>query len=271
MKHTKGMKHLSLIITMMLMFTMTFGTFASQASSTKSMYVIYKVKSTVRYEGETFSDSVKISYNKGLISKVKNDTMYFQYYRNSNGKITKSKDLSSGRTYGVKKDRKGRIIEAESYEPYSGKKMWGLVKYAYDSKNRCTKYVVSGDTINTWKYRYNSKGQLTKAKFSPFGSFKNGYEMYRYTYDKKGKVKKAKYSTVGDEKYIIQDSSVTNYKNKYSNGRLKTVVSDNGATWTFYYKKVNVPKKYVKRIKAEQSWIRNTVIGVMDYDLLAVN
>ena len=137
--------------------------------------------------------------------------------------------------------------------------MWGL-EYAYNKKNRCTKSVVYVDAVSIWKYSYDSKGKLTKAKMSTLVDPSDYIYLFKYTYDIKGNVKEC-----------IQKPFVTNYTNTYSNGRLKTVAKDDGTTWTFYYKKVDVPKKYVKRVKAEQKWIKNTTLEIIYYDLLAVN
>jgi len=204
-------------------------TSVNTAAAGKQIWVVSKVTSA---SSDDEALTFKYAYTKqGLLKKITNVT-----YKEANTFAYDARNrFKSMNFYGWKTaftcDKKGRVSKTKDKKP---------VKYTYDAKGYLKKYV---STAQTSTYTYDKKGRLAKLVMQGYAT--QGYrDVYKYTYDEFGQLKSVK----GAEKATIQ--------NTYDeSGRLamQTVKSGGSETiLTYSYKRVTVPKKLVKQVKAQQ-------------------
>lgn len=211
------------------------------AGNTKVL-VVTKVKE----KGE-LSDLIAVTktytYNKkGLIKTVKTSGSYwdseptsykyvktYSYDKKYRLKSCSDRDVSGGSSSSTKVtyklNKKGYVVKGSN-----------AVKYTYNPKGRL---ITLNDNGSAMKFSYNKKGRLTSYSRGSYGEW--------------GKAQKLKYGKKGR---IVRPSDAE--KVAYKSGRLKTVTlayypGEINSVKTFTFKKVTVPKKYAKMIKAQQA------------------
>ena len=189
------------------------------------------------------------------------ETIAFAYNKNGllkNSKHTFDESVSTRNVY--KYDSKGRLKSSINVWG-SGPSDRDTTTYKRNSKGYVTKSIEKiGSQSYVMTFSYNSKGKLTKLN-TPEGYAKYGYNKKgrltskslewatdKLKYDKKGRIKAV--IRIGDDS--------TKEKATYTSGRVSkiTVYDADGAKQsvrTFTYKKVSVPKKYAKMVKAQQA------------------
>lgn len=228
----------------------------AQAASTENVYVISKEvqKTTIDSGKSYYKYQYKYKYtSSGLIKSRKGKytssegsqytTKYSTVYSyGANGRFAScayndtgggDSDAYMNRYYvcklGFKLDGKGRV-----------KTVKGLANIKYSGKGYPQKVSKSG-----WynKFTWDGRGRVKSMKHWERGE---GTTTIGYTYDSKGSVASCSW---GDMEY----------KNTYKSGRLakRSAPTEFGGTETvrYSYKKIKVPKKFVKQVKAQQKWI----------------
>ena len=218
---------------------------AFAASSTKTVYVISSM--SIKDSSGNYSEKISFKYNdNGLLKSYKGnayDKGTFKY----SGKKLKSADIQTG-----------------DGAPTTYKYTWkdGKITKAYDSTN----YI-------TTKFKYNSKGQITKITATGDYSTSTLFEM-TYKYDSKKRIKseaigvteyKYKYNSKGRlTSFKTVSSNYTTeykYKNTVKNGRVTKIVRslstapDNKLTVTVKYKAIKVPSANKTLVKKQQNQI----------------
>ena len=249
----KRRKPIMMMITLLLITGMIMASVApAYAASTKTIYVLTSVKqngnkmNTFTYDSNGRlkkaslmygAQKCKFQYNKkNQLTKYKrsfNEWCNFDYTYNSKGRLTKVRNYYT--------DTKN---DEFAYDGLSS-------KYTYSSGKITKEVVTNGNKKYTNKFKYNSKGLLSKATIK----CPNRAGTYKYKYDKKKNVTSVE-MTISGNKYT------DTYTNKYNSaGRLtkRTVASNDGenvntVTYTYTYKKLKVSSKYASLIKAQQ-WL----------------
>ena len=270
MKKTKKIRFGAVIMTLsMIVGLLAIPAPVQAASKTTSIYVLKSSASSSGDEGESgsWTSSYKYGYNKnGLVKKCDAKLSVYKYtYKND--RLIKLTDTpsegydslgSEKNTYSY--DKKGRIKKMVSVtkDPDTGKTTTTTSTLSYDSKNRITKMMIKAEGEYplevSYSYTYNSKGQLAE-EVTDDGSVSVSYE-----YDKKGNLEKSVYFYKYDGGELT--TNVT-YKNTYDKkGNLVKAAktyeysdpsySPYAETVIYKYRKITVPKKYIKQIKDQQ-------------------
>lgn len=247
----------------------------AQAASKKKVWVITsKTEKEIQHyvsEGEpaqyVTTNSTKYSYNKnGLLVKTSRKgtnllplVNSWKYDSKGNYKkwTSKLKDKKWEKsTFSLKFDKKKRVKRIDSkqdgytYEnncAYNGKgrckKFGNDVKVSYTGKGYIKKI---GNSVTTDKITRNAKGDMTKIKHAGYGS-----------------------------------TTTAKIQNTYKSGRLASwtvtakYAQDNlsETQGTFKWKKISVPKKLVKKVKAQQRWIADQLCAdaTVDIPLVVIN
>lgn len=254
-------KYLFTAMAALLIALFAFAPVNTYAAKTKNVYVVSKVKRTVkgykygRYQvpGGGKSQTINYSYNKsGLIKKssAKDQlTQKFTYDNKNRLSVYEWNDM----TYdGFKYDAKGRVKKDPAY---------GNMKY--NSKNQLkSRKLTYGDSYG---YAY-SNGLVKRMVY-------NGSEKTFYTYD-------SKKNLVNLQKNGEYENIDIDYANTYKSGRLSKRVAtetikneyEDGeevavTTFTYTYKKIKVPASLVSRINAQQRWVLSGSLEYDDYDI----
>ena len=214
---------------------------------------VYLVKSKTNYETDGSKGMQKYTYNaNGLVTSQKNTYI-------SNGE----KDTPIAFTYAY------NGLELKNGVQKYGSSVIGRYTFKTNSKGWTEKCVWTSASI-TEKYKYNSKGQVTKYD-NP-----NVNPMY-FTYNSQGYVKKMvedgitykfKYDENGQITKRLRGKYIEyNYVNKYKSGRLmKQIAKDSNGNVSFRtvfkYKRFEVPKKAAKMIKAQQQAIIANLVPI---------
>ena len=210
----------------------------TQASKAK-VYVISKIDYGYRTD--------KLSYNKsGLVTKINNGGGYATQYTYSGSKIKNFYTSGEGTRFssGVNTYKNGKLVKVDNYGSHSG----NTYHHTYTYKNgRIVKRsgTIADQTI-TKKYSYNKKGYIAKMTTTT----RSGSKATKYAYDKRGNLTKE------------AGTSNRTYKNKYNKRGLITAKTtsysaSSSSTIKYSYKRITVPKKYVKAIKAQQRALIN--------------
>ena len=242
---------------------------SAHASDMKNVIVLKSMKTVSPCTDYTEVDTYEFTYNaNGLVTKIKgvDEASHYRHHFKETftykklalkKQVTKYTSIPDGpdkeddgekyetnkETYVTryKTDAKGCVVSASA----------GLKSnWRYDSKGRLVE-------IN-WKsqgmpasctYKYNSKGQLTRAVFDDMNY---GDGTYEFKYDKYGNI-----TLKGGNLKKKRDIDFT-YKNTYKKGRLVKSVK----RWyeeksvkekrTYQYQTIKVPKKAVKMVKEQQ-------------------
>ena len=223
----------------------------AQAASKKKVWVVSSAQ-----VDDYVTSKYKFTYSKGLLTKEKasaGDVLntYWKYDKKGNYKkqyckhVTASGEKSSWK-YVLKFDSKKRV-KSYAEDQYAD----NPYKLKYNSKGRCKKY-------GFWKVKTNSKGWVTKLSESG--------QTEKFTRDSKGNFTRIKTSGY--------DNSITRIRNTYKSGRLASWIDDSESTveGKLTWKKISVPKKYVKKVKAQQRWIVDHLQSTSDpLPLVAIN
>ena len=253
-----------------LLFSFVYSDFYSSAESYVEMYVV--VKRTSASPGST--SIYDYFYDKnGLLARTETDDgSSFNYtYKIKNGNIVE-KSSTEINSYGDEKnikeifsyDSKGRVLKLE-YKS-NDKSENHIVKYKYDKNNRTTKcttiYPGMVSYKHSYKYSYNSRKKelTTNTKMvTMFANSKKGHK----TVQKNKNVKKT--DNKGNViKYSYTNGNIKNryeYELKYNKaGQLNKVYCReyHGKRYgsltikKIFYKKIKVPKSYIKLIESQQ-------------------
>jgi len=199
----------------------------AQASSTKKVWVVTKAvhKNGLIQDPTNWSEVYKYN-DAGLITKA--GFVSYSYDKKYRFKAEKM----FGERYTFKYDKKGRVSDIKNAN----------AKYVYNSKGYLKQYK-SGLSQN---YKYDSKGRLTRIT----GQGDQADIDNRFVYDSKNHVKSY---------YMSEYEMQLKIKNTYKGSRLtKQQIADsegNTETVIYKYKKVSVPSKAVKMVKAQQKWV----------------
>ena len=205
----------------------------TQASSKTKVYVVSKISGN----GKTFS----YAYNKnGLVKRMISGGAKTTY--KYSGTKLKSFDSEAGRN--VVKYKNGKAVKVARAYGSGYYDTW-----SYDKKGRVTKYA-SHTPLGTGKivYTYSKNGRIAKAS-SAFGAASP--DIIRPTYDKKGNV---------------TSWSGRSFKISYNkSGRATARTISSSGTEKFTYKRISIPKKYLKAVKAQQRCVLNRSFGIGSY------
>lgn len=235
----------ALVLTALL--AISFGVIAAipqtaHASGNTKVLVLTKAKEKGELS-DLIEEAKTYKYNKkGLIKAVKTSGSYwdsepnsykyvktYSYDKKYRLKSCSEKDVSGGSSSPTKVtyrlNKKGYVVKGSN-----------AAKYTYNSKGRLIRLNDNGSTM---KFSYNKKGRLTSYARGSDGEWGNAQKL---KYDKKGR--------------IVSPSDAE--KATYKSGRLKTVAlayypGEINSVKTFTFKKITVPKKYAKMIKAQQA------------------
>lgn len=231
-------------------------------ASTKTMYVLTSISNNDNnidsYYPPTYS-----YYSNGLLKSEKSEGTKTYSYNNKHN-VKSINDHYAGSTYAHKYTyKKGRLSNSRrtmSWCTY-------YCNYSY-GKSGQLKTIISKPDDNgsntTTQYTYDKKGRVSSCNITTAGRSTEKY--YNIKYDSKGNIKSYTYSP----SYYTENVKHTN---TYKNGRLiksSTKVKTNNGAWTklgttFYnYKKVQVPSSLVKKVKAQQRVLTNSVPFALD-------
>ena len=233
-------KTFNVIVALLMVLTMTFGTgipsFA--ASKKKTVYVISSitVKTTNNYNKKTTKDTYTFKYNKnGLIKKVNMkssdksaENVYYAKYTYKGKKITKAYiQQGDGAPSKYKYSwKKGKITKADDKANY--------MSFTYNYENgRISEYRASASY--TVSLKYDEQGRLIR----------NGKSVYEY--DSNGFIAQNKeYSTSFTYTNTVKSGRVT---------KIKMKSNYNSGTITIKYKKLKVPSDYKKLVDKQKNYM----------------
>ena len=268
-KYTKRIT--ALVLTFALAIAVPFAAFThkADAASRKTKYVVTSCTVTSKNgNGKWVKDTEKYTYYKNGHQKSITDAEGKEVYSyNKKGYVTKIRYYESKgkkpadiRTYKYKYNKKGLAVKASEYG--KNKKLLGKARLTYYKNGRKkAQHYISADKTSVYDMTFNKKGDLIfdSGKFSSESytdsysfkyddkgnpmqmistySWKNSdgsgtvvtTESYVYTYDKNNNVKKA----------------IVTYTEKLADGSTSTYTN----IYTYKYKKVKVPRKYLKFFK----------------------
>ena len=210
----------------------------TQASKAK-VYVISKI--------DYGYNSEKLSYNKnGLLTKISTGDGYATQYTYSGSKIKNFYTSGGGTRFssGVNTYKNGKLVKVDNYGSNGGNTYHHT--YTYKNGRIAKRSGTIADQPITKKYAYNKKGYVKKMTQTTRSSSSST----KYAYDKKGNLTKK----TGPSSYT--------YKNKYDKRGLltsKTTIysGSSSSTIKYSYKRITVPKKYAKAVKAQQRALIN--------------
>lgn len=261
---TRGVFRLAcMILAAAVVFSMSAQIGKTYAASKKSVYVLSKVYYDKKAKANLYES---YSYNsKGLVKKLaygKSGQIYWKYKYDKKNRLALSGRFVNDWMNNKYTYKNGKLVKFTGYysEKFGGKKKLAGNKasFKYNSKKQIKSAKVSGKlpdletgatkkTSFTIKYTYDKKGHVKK-KYHPYpGDITTHY----YTYDKKGNL--IKDVTKHKEGNLVDEVT---YECTYKNGRLvkrtETWGDGESTTQIFTYKKIKVPKKLVKTVKAQQ-------------------
>lgn len=256
---------LMLAVMVFMTFQMAFVQEASAASK-KTKYVVTQSTFTAKYNnGETSKSTTKYTYFKtGLTKSAKSDDYASKFTRYKNGYIKTVKSyngkgkLERTTLYTYKFNKKGLPVTEKTYEVKGSRKtLLGTTTNTYYGNGQIKKSVEKyGSSVFT--ITYNKKGDVKTI----INKSKQYYSKESFTgrkYDKKGNpIKSVSTFYYKDGNDVYKSTTTQTYKNKYDkhNNLIKvtetSVRKDSTGTYTdkytntYKYKKVKVPKKYLK-------------------------
>lgn len=264
-KHMK--RYLALAITFALIIAVPFTAFTQEASaaSKKTKYVVTSQTRTRTDEnGKPVTETVKYQYDKNGLSKavIYQDGDKRTYTRNKKGYVTTTKyydtkgQLDSVTNYTYKYDKKGNAVQQTVINVNGGvKTVEGTYKMTNYKNGKVKKEVyTSADGSISSTTTYNKKGDWT-------GWINKGtnylyVDKFTYKYDKKNNpVKCVDTYTMQESGETSSSAITTTYKYKYDKHKnittavITRIYSDGSTdteTLTYKYKKVKVPKKFLK-------------------------
>ena len=223
-----------------------------QASAKKAVYV------------RTSSDGIKYTYNKhGLITKTyEKDSKFTRKFKYKGTKLVWAGFGHGSRMeveYSVKYDSKGRVSKIDITSSGMPNDLYNRTETYKYKKNKVVKVIEKGNISGTKtykKYKYNSKGLVSKIVFSD-----GTKDILKYD-DKGNKT----YWKRTYPKSANRANKLTKYENTYSKDRLSSVDATEGNhTWSYIkkikYAKKSVPAKYASAVKAQQKQLCTTVPG----------
>ena len=233
----------------------------AQAAKMASVYVVTSNKGMDSYGMES---SYEYTYNKKGFLKKCESILSTCTYKYSGTKIIESVDTPKGGYDSLEKETEKNTYNKKgllSKTVATTKTKTTTTKYKYDKKKHLKSMSVTtkekGETTkSTSKIKCNSKGQITKL-------VADGITI-SYKYDSYGMVKKETWNWRDENGK--QNKHVITYENKYKNGRLvkkiarsksadPSISEDYEDVTTYKYKKIQVPKKYLKKVKEQQKSI----------------
>ncbi len=275
-KYTKRITALALTFALAIAVPFAAFTHEADAASRKTKYVVTSCTVTAKNgNGKLVNETETYTYYKNGLQKSITDAAGSKevYSYNRKGYVTKIRYYESKgkkpadiRTYKYKYNKKGLAVKASEYG--KNKKLLGKARLTYykNGRKKAQRYISAdktsvydmtfnkkGDLIfdsgkfigesytNSYSFKYDDKGNPTQmiSTYSWQNSDGSGTvvttESYVYTYDKNNNVKKA----------------IVTYTDKLADGSTSTYTS----MYTYKYKKVKVPKKYL-RIFSETNNVR---------------
>lgn len=230
-------RSLSLLLTAALLFStvMMLSAEPASAASKKTYYLPEKVTVYSRQDNSWKKwYTNKYTYNsKGDITKYQEESGYgvskvkWTYSKGKPVKAVVTSEKLPDFTTTLKFDKKGRVSQLTTVEPYNGKTGKFGRKYTYNAKGYAKKVTLINFNRekDTYSFTYHKNGMAKKIKGTGYTYYCNsnglvtsdssGYT-YEYTYDKKGRVKSAvKYEKENGKKVGYQ-------KEVYTYGKAKT-------------------------------------------------